>query len=132
MILGIGTDIADIKRIADVLEQHGGRFRERCFAEEEREAAVSSKDAAAFYARRWAAKEAAAKALGLGIRDNIFLKDIVVTNDDTGKPSLTLRGGAKDRLAAITPGGMTPRIHVSLADDPPAALAFVVISAEKQ
>lgn len=131
MILGIGTDIADIKRIGGVLEQHGERFRERCFAEEERVAAASAKDAAAFYAKRWAAKEAAAKALGLGIRDNIFLKDIVVTNDGMGKPALSLRGGAKERLAAITPAGTTAHIHVSLADDPPMAMAFVVISAEK-
>lgn len=131
MILGIGTDIADIKRIAGVLEQHGERFCERCFAEEERAAAAAAADAGAFYAKRWAAKEAAAKALGLGIRDNIFLKDIVVTNDNMGKPALTLRGGAKERLDAITPAGATPHIHVSLADDPPMAMAFVVISAEK-
>lgn len=131
MILGIGTDIADMARIKTVLDEHGGRFKERCFAAEEREKAEKSQDVAAAFARRWAAKEATAKALGSGIRDDIYLKDIVILNDPAGRPFLELRGGAKERLTAMTPEGMTPHIHLSLSDEPPMALAFVVISAEK-
>lgn len=131
MILGIGTDIADMERIKTVLDEHGGRFKARCFAAEEREKAEKSQDAAAAFARRWAAKEATAKALGSGIRDDIYLKDIVILNDPAGRPFLELRGGAKERLTAMTPEGMTPHIHLSLSDEPPMALAFVVISAEK-
>lgn len=134
MILGVGTDLASIARISDILNDHGDRFTQRCFAEEERnkveKAAQGNLDArAAGYAKRWAAKEACAKALGLGIREEVFLKDIVVINDADGRPSLLLRGGAKDRLTAITPKGMTSHIHVSLSDEPPLAVAFVVISA---
>ncbi len=131
MIIGIGTDMANIPRIEGVLKDHGQRFKDRCFAPEEQQKAEDSKDSAASYAKRWAAKEAAAKAMGLGIRNDIFLKDIVIMNDDQGKPYLDMRGGAKERLTAITPKGMTPHIHISLADEPPMALAFVVISAEK-
>jgi holo-[acyl-carrier protein] synthase len=134
MILGIGTDMTSIERIAGVLKDHGDRFTQRCFADEERtkveNAAKGNPDVrAAGYAKRWAAKEACAKALGLGIREEIFLKDIVVINDGDGRPSLLLKGGAKDRLTAITPKGMTSHIHVSLSDEPPLAVAFVVISA---
>lgn len=134
MILGIGTDIVRQERIAAVLERHGARFIDRCFDAAE-QAYVTQKAAgkpallAAGYAKRWAAKEACAKALGLGIRDNIFLKDIIVTNDAMGKPSLALQNGAKERLTRLTPEGMTPVIHLSLADDAPTAMAFVVISA---
>lgn len=131
MILGIGTDITDIQRIEKVLEAHAKRFENRCFASEEQEKARGSKSPAAAYAKRWAAKEAAAKALGLGISKDVYLKDIVVLNDAEGRPCLDLRGGAKDRLAALTPAGMTPHIYVSLADEPPMALAFVVISADR-
>lgn len=134
MILGIGTDMASIARIAGILQDHGDRFVQRCFAAEEQAkvegAARGNPDVrAAGYAKRWAAKEACAKALGLGIREEVFLKDIVVINDAEGKPGLTLKGGAKDRLTALTPKGMTSHIHVSLSDEPPLALAFVVISA---
>lgn len=134
MILGVGTDLASISRIAEILNDHGDRFTQRCFAEEERDkvdkASQENPDArAAGYAKRWAAKEACAKALGLGIREEVFLKDIVVINDADGRPSLSLRGGAKDRLTAITPKGMTSHIHVSLSDELPLAVAFVVISA---
>ncbi|HYD18633.1 MAG TPA: holo-ACP synthase [Patescibacteria group bacterium] len=132
MILGIGSDIASIDRIARVLADHGDRFTQRCFAETERARIDQSSDdtaRAAGYAKRWAAKEACAKALGLGIRDQIFLKDITVVNDNAGRPSLSLQGGAKQRLTDLTPQGMTPRIDVSLSDDGGMALAFVVISA---
>jgi holo-[acyl-carrier protein] synthase len=134
LILGIGTDLTSIERIAATLEQHGGRFIERCFSKEEQERVESaSKDdpmtRAAGYAKRWAAKEACAKALGLGIRDEVFLKNIIVVNDSAGKPELVLQGGAKERLTALTPEGMTPCMHVSLSDEFPVATAFVVISA---
>ncbi|MDI1228851.1 MAG: holo-ACP synthase [bacterium] len=132
MILGIGTDIASIDRIARVLGDHGDRFTARCFAPEERarvEKNADEKSRASGYAKRWAAKEACAKALGLGIREQIYLKDITVVNDDAGRPSMALAGGAKTRLTELTPAGMTPRIDVSLSDDGGMALAFVVISA---
>lgn len=131
MILGIGTDMASIDRIAKTLADHGDRFITRCFSPEERQKAEASSSRIASYAKRWAAKEACAKALGLGISNDIYLKDIVVTNDAEGRPSLALTGGAKDRLTALTPKGMTARVDVSLSDDGGMALAFVVISAEK-
>ena len=145
LILGIGTDLAIIERIAGVLEKHDTRFIVRCFGTEEAERVEkqSAGDAqlrAAGYAKRWAAKEACAKALGLGISNDIYLKDIVVVNNTDGQPQLALTGGAKDRLTAITPEGMTAHIHVSLTDEAAGeksgakagaglALAFVVISA---
>lgn len=128
MILGIGTDLVNIARIAQALDDFGERFIERCYAPDERSAAA---DNAPHYAKRWAAKEACAKAMGLGIRDGIYLKDIIIGNDTTGKPLLRLTGGAKAHLDTLVPSGMTPRISVSLTDEPPMALAFVVISAEK-
>ncbi len=132
MILGIGTDMVSIPRIEDTLRQHGDRFTARCFAAEEIERIEKGLPdrRAAGYAKRWAAKEACAKALGLGIRDDIFLKDIVVINDTAGKPGLELRGGAKKRLEELTPAGRTSRIDISLSDEQLMALAFVVISAE--
>jgi holo-[acyl-carrier protein] synthase len=135
LILGIGTDLTSIDRLAEVLERHGERFIDRCFSAVEREKVEKSANGdpqarAAGYAKRWAAKEACAKALGLGIRNDIYLKDITVVNDTGGKPDLILAGGAKDRLTVLTPQGMTPQVHLSLTDDPPMAMAFVVISAE--
>jgi len=134
MILGIGTDLVKIDRIADILARQGERFITRCYSDAERQKVETTANGdealrAAGYAKRWAAKEACAKALGLGIRDNIFLKDIAVVNDGAGRPSLTLSGGAKERLTALTPEGMTSHISVSLSDEPPLALAFVVLSA---
>jgi holo-[acyl-carrier protein] synthase len=134
MIIGTGTDIVSIDRIRAVLLDHGERFIERCFTDDEREhverrAGRDSDIAVAGYAKRWAAKEACAKALGLGIRDHIHLKDIAVVNDSAGKPTIRLDGGAKERLTSLTPRGMTMDIHVSLSDEPPYALAFVIISA---
>lgn len=135
MIIGIGTDMTKVERIAEILGDHGERFAHRCFSEEERthvekRAKGDAAARAAGYAKRWAAKEACAKALGSGIRDDVFLKDIVVINDSGGAPALILRGGAKDRLTALTPRGMTPHVHVSLSDEAGMALAFVVISAD--
>ena len=134
MILGIGTDITDIARIAETLKHHGDRFIERCFnpSESEYVEKTAKGDAhrrAAGYAKRWAAKEACVKALGLGVREDVFLKDIAVVNDGEGKPGLVLAGGAIQRLTHITPKGMTSHIHLSLSDEPPLALAFVIISA---
>jgi holo-[acyl-carrier protein] synthase len=131
VIIGIGTDMASIRRIETVLKKHGTRFTERCFADAERARVEQSPKTAkaAGYAKRWAAKEACAKALGLGIRGDIYLKDIIVTNDKQGRPALTLKGGAKKRLSALMPAKMTPHLHVSLSDDGGMALAFVVISA---
>jgi len=135
LILGIGTDLASIARVAEVLEKHDARFIARCFGAEEAEkvekqAADNPQLRAAGYAKRWAAKEACAKALGLGISNDIYLKDIVVSNNPDGQPQLVLTGGAKDRLTAITPEGMTAQLHVSLTDEALMALAFVVISAQ--
>lgn len=135
MILGIGSDLINTDRISLVLADHGDRFINRCFSPEEKEkvegTAKGDPDLRALgYAKRWAAKEACAKALGLGIRENIFLKDIMVVNDASGKPGMVLQAGAKDRLTAMTPGGMNSHVHVSLSDEPPMAFAFVVISAE--
>ncbi len=139
MIIGIGSDLAHIDRLAATLEQQGERFLARCFAPAERDyvesraaAMPADKQAgarASGYAKRWAAKEACAKALGLGIREGIFLGDIIIGNDTAGKPSILLQGGAAQRLSAITPVGMNARIDVSLSDDGGLALAFVVISA---
>jgi holo-[acyl-carrier protein] synthase len=131
LILGIGTDITDIRRIARLLEGRGERFIARCFSDFERERVEAGDPAlrASGYAKRWAAKEACAKALGLGIAEGVYLRDIAVENDDKGAPRLVLSGAAKERLTALEPRGMTARAHVSLSDEPPLALAFVVISA---
>lgn len=136
MILGIGTDLAPVARIAETIERQGARFTERCFAENERDyveqaAAGNAAVAAAGYAKRWAAKEACAKALGLGIRDGIYLRDIIIANDSAGKPSILLEGGARARLESLVPAGHAPRLDVSLSDDGGMAIAFVVISAAK-
>lgn len=133
MIIGIGSDLCAIPRISEVLLEHQERFVMRCFSEAERHhvesASKGNHDArSAGYAKRWAAKEACAKALGLGVRNSIYLKDISVENDAMGKPSLKLSGGALERLSVLA-GGRAPRIDVSLTDEPPMALAFVVISA---
>jgi holo-[acyl-carrier protein] synthase len=132
MILGIGSDLCRVSRIGETLEKHGERFLTRCFAPDER-ATLEKRGGdtrIAGYAKRWAAKEACAKALGLGIRDDIVLRDIIVTNDEAGKPHLTLAGGAANRLAEITPAGMTAKLDISLSDEDGLALAFVVISAQ--
>ncbi len=128
MIVGIGSDLADIRRIASSLERFGERFTERVFTDGEREKAARRADPSPTYARRFAAKEAASKALGVGI-SGLAWRDIEVANDARGAPALRLHGGAAARLAAITPEGCEARLHLSLTDDPPYALAFVVIEA---
>ena len=129
MILGVGTDLANIDRIAGVLERHGDRFRQRVFTEVEQKKAERRKDTAGTYAKRWAAKEACSKALGTGLRMGIAWKDIAVRNLQTGQPVMELSGWAAARLHDMTPEGHEAIIHVTLTDDHPWAQAFVVIEA---
>jgi holo-[acyl-carrier protein] synthase len=129
MILGIGTDLANIDRIAGVLERHGDRFRNRVFTEIEQAKAERRADVAGTYAKRWAAKEACSKALGTGLRMGIAWKDMAVFNIRSGQPQMTLTGWAAERLAAMTPEGHEAVVHVTLTDDHPWAQAFVVIEA---
>ena len=130
MILGVGTDLANIDRIAGVLERHGDRFRNRVFTEIEQRKAERRKDVAGTYAKRWAAKEACSKALGTGFRMGISWKDMAVSNLKTGQPVMTVTGWAAERLKEMTPEGHEATIHVSLTDDHPWAQAFVVIEAQ--
>ena len=130
MILGIGSDLANIDRIAGVLERHGDRFKTRVFTEREQRKAESRPRAiAATYAKRWAAKEACSKALGTGLRMGIAWKDMAVSNLRSGQPVMHVTGWAAERLAAMTPPGHEAIIHVTLTDDAPWAQAFVVIEA---
>jgi len=129
MILGIGSDLTDIRRIENTLNRFGDRFLERCFTEIERRKAQSRSVAGPTLARRFAAKEACAKALGTGLRRGVFWRDMGVVNLPSGQPTLRLTGGAAERLAVMTPGGMEAVIHLSMTDDPPYAQAFVVIEA---
>lgn len=129
MILGIGSDLTDIRRIEQTLARFGSRFEARIFTEVERARSERKVDRAASYAKRFAAKEACAKALGTGIRRGVFWKDMGVINARSGQPTLSLSGGAAERLAAMTPSGSRPVIHLSLTDDHPYAQAFVVIEA---
>ena len=130
MIVGVGTDLANIDRIAGVLERHGDRFRNRVFTEIEQRKAERRKDVAGTYAKRWAAKEACSKALGTGLRMGISWKDMAVSNLKTGQPVMTVTGWAAERLKEMTPEGHEATIHVSLTDDHPWAQAFVVIEAQ--
>lgn len=129
MILGIGTDLANIERIARVLERHGDRFRNRVFTDTEQAKAKRRKDEAGTYAKRWAAKEACSKALGTGLRMGISWKDMAVSNLKTGQPVMALSGWALERLNSLTPEGHHAVVHVTLTDDHPWAQAFVVIEA---
>ncbi|MGB3555738.1 MAG: holo-ACP synthase [Jannaschia sp.] len=130
MILGIGTDLANIDRIQGVLDRFGDRFRNRVFTEREQRKAEGRKDVAGTYAKRWAAKEACSKALGTGLRMGIAWKDMSVTNLHTGQPVMHVTGWAAERLDGMTPEGHEAVIHVSLTDDAPWAQAFVVIEAK--
>ena len=129
MILGIGSDLSDIRRIANSLERFGERFTGRCFTDVERARSDRKADRAASYAKRFAAKEACAKALGTGIRDGVFWRDMGVVNMRSGQPTMALTGGAQERLEALTPAGQRAVIHLSLTDDHPYAQAFVIIEA---
>src|ERR1700744_5460130 len=129
MIIGVGSDLCDIRRIEETLEKYGERFIARCFTEIERRKSDARADRAASYAKRFAAKEACAKALGTGLRHGVFWRDMGVINLPSGQPTMTLTGGAKARLDPLLPPGTEPRIHVSLTDEPPYAQAFVIIEA---
>lgn len=129
MILGIGTDLANIDRIASTLERFGDRFRNRVFTAREQAKAERRKDVAGTYAKRWAAKEACSKALGTGLRMGISWRDMEVTNLHSGQPIMHLTGWAAERLAEMTPAGHLAIVHVTLTDDHPWAQAFVVIEA---
>ncbi|WP_170469410.1 holo-ACP synthase [Ruegeria arenilitoris] len=129
MILGIGTDLANIERIQGTLDRFGDRFRNRVFTETEQLKAERRHDVAGTYAKRWAAKEACSKALGTGLRMGIAWKDMSVTNLRTGQPVMHVTGWAAERLREMTPEGHEAIIHVTLTDDHPWAQAFVVIEA---
>ena len=129
MILGIGTDLANIERIARTLERFGDRFRNRVFTPVEQAKAERRRDAVGTYAKRWAAKEACSKALGTGLRMGIAWRDMAVSNLETGQPVMQVTGWAAERLAEMTPPGHAAIIHVTLTDDHPWAQAFVVIEA---
>ena len=130
MILGIGSDIIDIRRIEQTITRHGDRFLDRIFTDVERAKAERRKNRIDTYAKRFAAKEACAKALGTGLRGGVFWRDMGVVNLPSGRPTMLLTGGALARLSAITPAGYEARIDVTITDEYPTAQAFVVISAE--
>ncbi len=129
MILGIGSDLANIDRIAATLARFGDRFRNRVFTSVEQAKAEARADTAGTYAKRWAAKEACSKALGTGLRMGISWRDMAVGNLETGQPVMRLTGWAATRLADMTPPGHEAIVHVTLTDDHPWAQAFVVIEA---
>lgn len=129
MIIGIGNDLVDIRRIETVMERHGARFIERVFTEIERRKSDGRKNRAASYAKRFAAKEACAKALGTGLRAGVFWRDMGVVNVPGGRPTLMLTGGAAERLKSLTPPGFKARVDLTMTDEFPLAEAFVVISA---
>jgi holo-[acyl-carrier protein] synthase len=129
MILGIGTDLVDIRRIEQTIARHGDRFINRIYTETERARAERRANRIDTYAKRFAAKEACAKALGTGFRRGVFFRDMGVVNLPSGKPTLRLTGGAFKRLEAITPAGWEAQIDLALTDEYPLAQAFVVISA---
>ena len=130
MILGVGSDLIDIRRIERTIARFGDRFLDRIFTPIERQRAERRDDRAASYAKRFAAKEACSKALGTGFRKGVYWRDLGVVNLPGGQPTLVLTGGALARLKAMTPDGMTPRIDITLTDEPPLAQALVVITAE--
>ena len=129
MIIGLGSDLVDIRRIERVIGQYGDRFLERIFTEAERARCERGTNRAASYARRFAAKEACSKALGTGFRQGVFWRDLGVVNLTSGRPTMRLTGGALRRLEEMTPAGMLARLDVSLTDEPPMAQAVVIISA---
>lgn len=129
MIVGIGSDIADITRLEKTIERFGDRFIQRVFTEIEQKKSERRRQRVATYAKRWAAKEACSKALGTGLRMGVAWREMGVVNLPSGQPTMQLTGGAAERLRGLIPQGMEPRIHVTLTDDHPWAQAFVVIEA---
>ncbi|MDB5557791.1 MAG: 4-phosphopantetheinyl transferase [Enterovirga sp.] len=132
MIIGIGSDLCDIRRIEKSLARFGERFTGRIFTSGEQAKSEGRANRASSYAKRFAAKEACSKALGTGMRAGVFWRDMEVVNLPGGKPTMRLTGGALERLARMMPEGHDPVVHVSLTDDPPLAQAFVVIEAVKR
>jgi len=129
MIIGVGSDLIDIRRVEKTLERFGERFIARVFTDVERRKSDGRRQRAASYAKRFAAKEACAKALGTGFRDGVFMRDLGVVNLRSGKPTMALTGGAAARLQTLVPAGMQPIIHVTITDEWPHAQAYVVIEA---
>jgi holo-[acyl-carrier protein] synthase len=129
MIIGIGSDLVDVRRIEQTIARHGDRFLARIFTQTERATAEGRARRAETYAKRFAAKEACAKALGTGFRAGVFFRDMGVVNLASGRPTMRLTGGAQLRLQAITPPGCEARIDVTITDEGPLAQAFVIISA---
>jgi holo-[acyl-carrier protein] synthase len=129
MILGLGSDLIDIRRIERTIVRFGDRFLDRIFTEAERRKCDRRADRAAGYARRFAAKEACSKALGTGFRRGVFWRDLGVVNLSSGRPTMRLTGGARRRLEEITPIGMVARLDITLTDEPPLAQAVVIITA---
>lgn len=129
MIIGIGSDLIDIRRVEKTLARFGERFTNRCFTETEREKSDRRRLRAASYAKRYAAKEACSKALGTGFRKGVFWRDLGVINLPGGKPTMQLTGGALKRLESMTPEGMDIQIDLTITDEPPIAEAMVIISA---
>lgn len=132
MIIGIGSDMIDIRRIQKTLERFPGKFEQRCFTEVERTKSDRRRNRAESYAKRYAAKEACSKALGTGFRRGVFWSDMGVVNLPGGKPTMELTGGALKRLEEITPDGMTAKIDVSITDEYPIAQVIVIISGEPE
>jgi holo-[acyl-carrier protein] synthase len=129
MIIGLGSDLIDIRRIEKALERHGERFINRIFTEVEQRKSEGRKQRAASYAKRFAAKEACSKALGTGLSHGVFWKDMGVANLPSGKPTMIMTGGAKARLEQMTPAGNRAIVHLTITDDFPLAQAFVIIEA---
>ena len=129
MIIGIGSDLVDIRRIAKSLERFGERFTARCFTDIEQRKSDARKNRADSYAKRFAAKEACSKALGTGISESVFWRDMGVVNLPSGKPTMKLTGGAAERLASMLPPEHEAVIHLSITDEYPLAQAFVIIEA---
>lgn len=129
MIIGLGSDLIDIRRIERSLERHGERFTNRIFTETEQQISESRKQRAASYAKRFAAKEACSKALGTGISNGVNWRDMGVDNLPGGKPTMKLTNGAAKKLAQLIPDGYEPQIHLTITDDFPLAQAFVIIEA---
>ncbi|AYG65647.1 MULTISPECIES: holo-ACP synthase [unclassified Rhizobium] len=129
MIIGIGSDLIDIRRVEKTIERFGARFTERCFTDIERAKSEGRKNKAASYAKRFAAKEACSKALGTGLAQGVFWRDMGVVNLRSGKPTMQLTGGAAERLASMLPPNHRAAIHLTITDDFPLAQAFVIIEA---
>ena len=129
MIIGLGNDLCDIRRVEETLAKYGERFTHRCFTEVDRKKSDRRAARAASYAKRFAAKEACAKALGTGLSQGVYWRDMGVVNLPSGKPTFHLTGGAAARLAAITPPGHEAVIHLTITDEPPLAQAIVIIEA---